>query len=91
MPKCTIHKDKTLSLETAKLLGVPFTWGSCSFAFKFAWRGGKLQVFDRCIAPSRIEHHWRPVDSEVAHSFMCVTKGARTFYLVEFPDENDNP
>lgn len=52
MVNAEIHRDKPMSVEAAKLLGLPFTWGKCVYACKFVRTDGGVEPWARGIVPN---------------------------------------
>lgn len=79
----TIHKDKPISLEAVKVLGVPFTWGDC-------WEAHKLVPTPEGLVCRVRELHrqstWVDNDPWSESDFDDIVKH-NELYLVTFYDE----
>lgn len=77
----TLHKDRPISIEAAKLLGVPYSWEGCPVAYKFVPTEDGLQTHARNMTVK--DDKW---DQILDWRYMAVD---RDFFVVTFHDEQE--
>lgn len=91
-----VHRDKRVSLETAKLLGLAVTWGGCKVAYKFVRTPNGFDVYAKGLEEAaRMDMpEWTLCDYDIIVSGYLVDvealkDGAQVgdLLLVEFGDE----
>lgn len=73
---------KTISLEAARLLSIPFTWGGGRVAFRYAHSAQGLEVWSR-------EHCATKWSLETYDGLDGIAAMGEEFLVVEFEDERE--